>query len=1175
MAKKALVVDNNNGLISQVSNSEVLQVGTGVQSNSGTISIRPTTDATNGVVLANSSGTGVAAFDTVNGRLRIGDSTTAPVAKLHIASGGGAGGVPPVVLTPDSVVTSPVAGAIEYDGSNWYLTNSTSRNVVNTCTGYTNGSTSYNTALGIGAGTSVSSGTTNTFVGYNAGNLVTTGSGNLIAGSSAGAALTTQSYNTALGDGAMQAATGGSCTSVGYQAAYYGTGSSNVGVGYQAAKGNTTASGGSNVAVGASSLAVYTSGASNAMVGYQTGAALTTGTSNAVIGGYAGLHITTGGYNTLVGGGAGSTLTTGSNNILLGYNCNVSEAGDTYSIVVGNGVVGKGNGNTVIGVSTQTTDTWLRGDKLRVGNETATDKYFYFQNSSSGGQPGFKWDSTHSKLQWSNDGTTYNDFSAGSSLTGYTYDSPIRNTALGAGAGVNAEGATGPDNVFVGYNAGNQLTTGGSNSLIGSNAGAVLTTQSDNVALGRAAMGAATGNACTFVGSQAGRYGTGNYNVGVGYQAAEGYTSSNGYYNTAVGTYALAEYTSGSYNAAFGYAAGEYLTTGYGNCLLGPVAGLNLASGSYNTIIGWSANVTASDTNNSTVIGASATGKGNYTTVLGNTDVTDTWLRGDKLHVGNEGGGDKYFYFQNSETGVQPGFKWDSDYLKLQWSNDGINYNDIIYLAGYTRSAPPYNTALGDGTGGPSSGADNTFVGYQAGGAMTTGTDNTFIGYLAGRSVQSSSSSVAVGSGAMDSNTGDNNTAVGTIAARYGSGSNNVAVGNSALTGTTSSTGANNTAVGVNAGMGTVGGSNNVFIGYNAAQTPTNCSNVVAIGCSAGRYMNYSSGDPASVFVGYQAGQGVNTGATGYSNTAVGWGVLHAYTTAYWCVAIGQNAGASITTGAFNTLVGTFAGHLITNGIYNILIGSEAGKYTNGGSYNICVGNTAGYSIGSATYNIFIGQNAGYTTTGGSNIIVGHLSDVRTATDANSIIIGKGVTGKGSKTTVIGSNDATNGTTDTWLRGTTLHVGNEPGTAGDALLVFENSTGAADTQPGFKAGSDGLMYYRNASAASWTTLDSLSDIRLKKNVEDLPYGLDFLQTLRPVLFDWRTPQGPVQTRKQMGLVAQELKKACEDAGFSPGLVDDSGKYMSVRYEQLVPALIKAVQELSAKVAELEQKLKEK
>jgi len=1074
MAKKALVVDNNNGLISQVSNSEVLQVGTGVQSNSGTISIRPTTDATNGVVLANSSGTGVAAFDTVNGRLRIGDSTTAPVAKLHIASGGGTGGVPPVVLTPASVVTPPVAGAIEYDGSNWYLTNSTSRNVVNTCTGYTNGATPYNTAFGVGAGASSPTGTNNTFVGYNAGNLVTTGSGNLIAGSSAGAALTTQSYNIALGNGAMQAATGDSCTSVGYQAAYYGTGSSNVGVGYQAAKGNSTASGGSNVAVGASSLATYTSGGSNTMIGYQAGMSSTTASSNVAVGATSGAYITTGGYNVLVGGLTGTTLTTGSSNVLLGYGCNVAAAGDTYNIVIGRGASGKGDHTTVIGVLGYTSATWLRGDVLRVGNETTTDKYFYFQNSASGAQPGFKWNNATSKLQWSHDGTNYNDFvvGGGGSLTGYTNGYPSDNTALGVGAGTSV--SSGVDNTFVGYNAGNAATTGNGNVLVGSSAGYNLTTGSANVLIGT-------------------------------------------------------------------------------NCI-----------------------TSAANDVGCVVIGSGATGKGGGTTVVGITSMTtDTWLRGDALHVGNEGGGDKYFYFQNSETGAQPGFKWDSDYLKLQWSNDGINYNDIIYLAGYTSSAPPYNTALGDGTGGPSSGADNTFVGYQAGGAMTTGTDNTFIGYLAGSSVQSSSSSVAVGSGAMSSNTGDNNTAVGTIAARYGSGSNNVAVGNSALTGTTSSTGGNNTAIGVNAGMGIVGGSNNVFIGYNAAQTPTNCSNAVAIGCSAGRYMNYSSGDPASVFVGYQAGQGANTGAAGYSNTAVGWGALRSYATAYWCVAIGQNAGASITTGAFNTLVGTFAGHLITNGIYNILIGPEAGKYTNGGSYNICVGNTAGYSIGSATYNIFIGQNAGYTATGNNNIIVGHLSDVNAATDANSIIIGKSVTGKGPKTTVIGSNDATNGTTNTWLRGTILHIGNEPGTAGDALLVFENGTGATDTRPGFKAGSDGLMYYRNASAASWTTLDSLSDIRLKKNVEDLPYGLDFLQTLRPVLFDWRTPQGPVQARKQMGLVAQELKKACEDAGFSPGLVDDSGKFMSVRYEQLVPALIKAVQELSAKVAELERKLKEK
>jgi hypothetical protein len=206
--------------------------------------------------------------------------------------------------------------------------------------------------------------------------------------------------------------------------------------------------------------------------------------------------------------------------------------------------------------------------------------------------------------------------------------------------------------------------------------------------------------------------------------------------------------------------------------------------------------------------------------------------------------------------------------------------------------------------------------------------------------------------------------------------------------------------------------------------------------------------------------------------------------------------------------------------------------------------------------------------------MVGHHTALLANSDTYCTVIGKNATGKGPKTTVIGWNDATNGTTDTWLRGTTLHIGNEPATAATTTLLFEHLSGAA-TPAGLQVNvSDGKLYYRDVGG-SWTPFTSGSDIRLKKNVEDLPYGLDFLQTLRPVLFDWRTPQGPIQARKQMGLVAQELKKACEDAGFSPGLVDDSGKFMSVRYEQLVPALIKAVQELSAKVAELEQKLKEK
>jgi len=451
--------------------------------------------------------------------------------------------------------------------------------------------------------------------------------------------------------------------------------------------------------------------------------------------------------------------------------------------VVGRDVVGKGSGTTVIGVSTQTTDTWLRGDTLRVGNETATDKYFYFQNSATGAQPGLRWNNATSKLQWSHDGTTYNDFAVGggSSLAGYTNGSPSDNTALGVGVGT----PSGTDNTFIGYNAGNAATTGNSNVLVGSSAGYTLTTGGSNVLVG--------------------------YNCTVSANADSG-------------------------------------------CI---------------------------------VIGSGATGKGSNTTVVGMFSMTtDTWLRGNTLHVGNETATDKYFYFQNSATGVQPGFKWNNATSKLQWSNDGTNYNDLIYLAGYTNGAS-YNTALGVGTGGSSSGLDNTLVGYQAGSSMTTGADNTFIGYLAGGSVQSSSSSVAVGSGAMGSNTGGNNTAVGAIAARYGSGSNNVAVGNSALYGTGTSTGGNNTAVGVNAGAATVDGSNNVFIGYNAAQTPTACSEAVVIGVNAGAsatgsgnqivqgvlvgaHAGENSSVPSTTSVGYEAGRYSTSTAAG-SVTAFGY----------------------------------------------------------------------------------------------------------------------------------------------------------------------------------------------------------------------------------------------------------------------------------------------------------------
>lgn len=69
---------------------------------------------------------------------------------------------------------------------------------------------------------------------------------------------------------------------------------------------------------------------------------------------------------------------------------------------------------------------------------------------------------------------------------------------------------------------------------------------------------------------------------------------------------------------------------------------------------------------------------------------------------------------------------------------------------------------------------------------------------------------------------------------------------------------------------------------------------------------------------------------------------------------------------------------------------------------------------GAAAYNIGIGREAGKKiTTGSGNTIVGEFSDVAAATDYNSTVLGRGVTGLGPDRTVIGNSNVT----ETYLRG--------------------------------------------------------------------------------------------------------------------------------------------------------------
>lgn len=107
-----------------------------------------------------------------------------------------------------------------------------------------------------------------------------------------------------------------------------------------------------------------------------------------------------------------------------------------------------------------------------------------------------------------------------------------------------------------------------------------------------------------------------------------------------------------------------------------------------------------------------------------------------------------------------------------------------------------------------------------------------------------------------------------------------------------------------------------------------------------------------------------------------------------------------------------------------------------------------------------------------------------------------------------------------------------------------------------------------ANIYSHNALVVVSDAREKTGVKSSPLGLAFIASLRPVEYRWRHDR-----TKHYGFLAQEVKTAlrASDTGIIVEPAEPEGRLM-MRYDELIAPLVKAVQELSAKVAELEQRL---
>ena len=260
----------------------------------------------------------------------------------------------------------------------------------------------------------------------------------------------------------------------------------------------------------------------------------------------------------------------------------------------------------------------------------------------------------------------------------------------------------------------------------------------------------------------------------------------------------------------------------------------------------------------------------------------------------------------------------------------------------------------------------------------------------------------------------------------------------------------------------------------------------------------------------------------------MGGEALDACTVGNGNVALGVQALSGNVNGSRNTAVGTTA-----------LKVAEASGSTSSNQYNVALGYGAGLNVSTSGFNTLIGSFAGDTlTSGGSNICLGYGADTGGAGSDNAITIGVNITSS--------SNDFS---------------------FGKASNVVKNDFD---------------------SDANWSRS---SDVRLKKNIIDQKLGLDFINDLRTVKYNWKASHELDSTDSQLShlykedeadnemntdvtmhnFIAQEVKAALDTAGVSDfsGWSEDQYGVQQVSREMFVIPLVKAVQELSAKVDALE------
>lgn len=440
-------------------------------------------------------------------------------------------------------------------------------------------------------------------------------------------------------------------------------------------------------------------------------------------------------------------------------------------------------------------------------------------------------------------------------------------------------------------------------------------------------------------------------------------------------------------------------------------------------------------------------------------------------------------------------------------------------------------TSVGLGTNAltqSGSSLNNTAVGYHSQEYNFTGDGNTSIGADSLNGPDFSSYSTAAGYRSLYWNNGNYNIGIG-AEALYGSsisflnGIHNIGIGYQ--TGYDLSTGGYNFLGGYRAGYDLTTGSNNVALGKGALDAATTGGRNIAIGPDA-------------------MGAGVITNATG-DNIAIGYLAGYDLTSGLHNVMIGAQAASNITTSADGVYIGASAFKNPTSGPRNVVVGAYAvGNGTGSMDGSVVIGHEAAFSHSSSGFLTAVGKSAlRANTTGRFNVAVGNSAGVATTTGQNSVFVG-------------------------------YQAGNSTTTGSNQIVIGQGSDASSATVSNeITLGNSSITNLR----CQVTTITSLSDARDKTDIQPLNAGLEFVEALNPVSFNWNMRDGGKVGVADTGFIAQDLQAAQIETGVRiPDLVYDvNPDKLEAGYGKLIPVLVQAIKDLSEKVKDLEAKLEAK